>query len=316
MRGLVLWLGVWLLSAHQAVALTVPDGAVARETVIRDGTEHALPTGPFANGQVVRQVFEGQRRDTIWRLTPAQPVDQVADQLIAQFVDLQVIYDCQASICGGFDFRFALDVLPEPDMYVDVSNYRYVVAANPEGTEVVALMVSQSALSTFVQVTEIGPSRPVVEPVNELTTEPVLPDPPVAPITTPDPVEAGSIIGALETDGHAVLEDLTFETGSSELGAGEFASLKELAEWIAANPAVQIGIVGHTDAVGGLDANVALSKRRAASVVARLVETYGVDRARIEAMGAGYMAPRTTNQTEEGREANRRVEVILTGVAE
>ena len=126
--------------------------------------------------------------------------------------------------------------------------------------------------------------------------------------------DAGEVVAGLEADGHAVLEDLTFATGSSELGEGTFASLSELGAWLAENPAVLIGIVGHTDAVGGLDANIALSKRRAESVAARLVSTYGIDRSRIEALGAGYLSPRATNQTEEGREANRRVEVILTAV--
>ena len=315
MKWFVLWFAALGLP-HQVLALTVPDGAVTVETVIASGTEHALPTGPFTSGQVVRQVFTGQRSDTVWRFTPAKPVDQIAAALIAQLADLKVIFDCQANVCGGFDFRFALDLRPEPGMYVDVSNYRYVLAASPDATQAVALIVSQSALSTFVQVTEIGPTPSVTEPVTEPTTEPALPEFPVAPVTVPDPVAAGSIIGTLETTGHAVLEDLTFETGSSELGPGEFASLKELADWITANPAVQIGIVGHTDAVGSLDANIGLSKRRAASVVARLIDSYGVDQARIEAMGAGYMAPRITNQTEEGREANRRVEVIVTSVAE
>jgi OOP family OmpA-OmpF porin len=139
---------------------------------------------------------------------------------------------------------------------------------------------------------------------------------PVAPVTVARPIVEGEIIAALQADGHAVLEDLIFDTGSSDLGTGDFASLKELSDWIKANPDAHIGIVGHTDAVGGSDANISLSKKRAASVVERLVTTYGVDPARIEALGAGYLAPRTSNETEEGRQRNRRVEVILTSVTE
>jgi len=70
--------------------------------------------------------------------------------------------------------------------------------------------------------------------------------------------------------------------------------------------------VGHTDAEGSLDGNIALSRRRAASVLERLVTAYQVDRRQMEAQGMGYLAPIASNLTEEGREANRRVEVIVT----
>ena len=71
-------------------------------------------------------------------------------------------------------------------------------------------------------------------------------------------------------------------------------------------------MVGHTDAVGGLDGNVALSRRRASSVRDRLVGKYGVAGAQVTSDGVGFLSPRATNLTEAGRERNRRVEVILT----
>ena len=70
-------------------------------------------------------------------------------------------------------------------------------------------------------------------------------------------------------------------------------------------------LVGHTDTVGSLDANIALSRRRAEAVRARLVEAHGVDGARIDARGVGYLAPAVANDSDEGREANRRVEAVL-----
>ncbi len=69
-------------------------------------------------------------------------------------------------------------------------------------------------------------------------------------------------------------------------------------------------IVGHSDNQGGLDANLALSKHRAEAVRDALVER-GVDAARLEAHGVAYLAPITTNATEEGRAVNRRVELVL-----
>ncbi len=95
-------------------------------------------------------------------------------------------------------------------------------------------------------------------------------------------------------------------------GAGDFASLTGLAAYLAANPDARVTIVGHTDATGALDGNVVLSRRRAQSVVDRLVQDYGVAAGRLSAEGAGYLAPRASNLTEAGRAENRRVEAILT----
>ena len=78
-----------------------------------------------------------------------------------------------------------------------------------------------------------------------------------------------------------------------------------------AEPDLRVALVGHTDAVGSLDANTALSRRRAEAVRDRLVQSYDVAPGRVEAQGAGYLAPRASNLTEAGREQNRRVEVVV-----
>jgi hypothetical protein len=70
--------------------------------------------------------------------------------------------------------------------------------------------------------------------------------------------------------------------------------------------------VGHTDAEGGRDSNIALSEARAEAVRRHLIDvTLGVNPAQLDAAGIGYLAPRATNETAGGREANRRVEVVL-----
>ncbi len=75
--------------------------------------------------------------------------------------------------------------------------------------------------------------------------------------------------------------------------------------------AIRIMLVGHTDSVGGLDPNIALSRDRAASVRQRLIDAYGVAPNRLEAQGMGYLAPIASNLTAQGRETNRRVEAVL-----
>ena len=71
-------------------------------------------------------------------------------------------------------------------------------------------------------------------------------------------------------------------------------------------------LVGHTDAVGGLAANVSLSKRRAESVRAVLISRHGIPAAQVSADGVGPLAPRASNLDAAGQAQNRRVEVFVT----
>ena len=128
-----------------------------------------------------------------------------------------------------------------------------------------------------------------------------------------DKAETDSAIGAaLDGVGVAVLDDLDFASGAATLTNGDYPSLAAVAGWLEANPDGTIALVGHTDASGSRAANVALSERRAEAVAEVLVQTFGADPARVAAEGVGFLAPRATNQTEEGRQQNRRVEVIVT----
>jgi OOP family OmpA-OmpF porin len=125
------------------------------------------------------------------------------------------------------------------------------------------------------------------------------------------PESGGGAIGRRLAEGaSAVLEDLVFGSGSSELADGSYASLAELADWLAQDPQRRVVLVGHTDASGGLAANDALSQARAESVRNRLITRHGVAAAQVTAEGVGSLAPRDTNATDEGRARNRRVEVM------
>ncbi|NQZ74444.1 MAG: OmpA family protein, partial [Dinoroseobacter sp.] len=116
----------------------------------------------------------------------------------------------------------------------------------------------------------------------------------------------------LTTLGATVLDDLVFGSGADTLDETNFDSLQNLAEFLAATPNASVVLVGHTDAVGSLEANIDLSERRANAVRQRLIDQYDVQPSRIDAQGVGYLAPRATNTTEDGRTINRRVEVVLT----
>ncbi len=305
---------MWLAVVQPAAALEISLPTNARQTVERntDPDSYAAPVGVFAEGQVARIIIEGDVRRTAWRLdspglTPLQVMRPIRAQLIAAGFDLAL--DCAAADCGGFDFRFATETLPGPNMYVNIRAFHFVTAMRPDGDspdEVITVLASTSATSAYVQIIQAGKLSDGSVAVATNTD---------LPIKTPQVLPPNGVVGDLSdqllSTGHAVLTDLDYATGTSDLGPGPFASLNKLADFLKAQPTVQIALVGHTDSVGGLDGNIALSRRRAQSVRDRLIATYSVDADRMDAQGMGYLAPVASNLDAIGREANRRVEVII-----
>jgi outer membrane protein OmpA-like peptidoglycan-associated protein len=106
------------------------------------------------------------------------------------------------------------------------------------------------------------------------------------------------------------LGDVLFESGQAELREDAHTSLVEVVDLLQSEPGKKIRIEGHTDSVGDAAANLKLSERRAASVQSALV-ALGVDAVRISAVGMGEDFPIASNENEEGRKKNRRVDVIL-----
>ena len=106
------------------------------------------------------------------------------------------------------------------------------------------------------------------------------------------------------------LEAIQFESGLSKFSEDYQAGCERLAQWMTDNPGVNIRIVGHTDNVGSVPFNMALSQDRA-SAVERFLTERGVDAERIETQGDGPSNPVADNEMEEGRALNRRVEVVI-----
>ncbi|MGP3696936.1 OmpA family protein [Rhodobacter sp. NSM] len=272
-------------------------------------SSYRLPTGPWTEQGLPVRVFEGRITRSVWQrdLEGASTLELLAP-LRAQFEaeGFDPVFQCETNGCGGFDFRYATDVLPEPEMHVDLGDFRFYAAIREtrQGPEAVTLFLSRSDATGFVQVIETAPrdapERPAPAPPAETAAKP----PPEVP-------PEGGVVGRLEQAGSAVLEDLAFGSGSAELEDRTYESLAALAGWIGQDPARRVVIVGHTDASGGLEGNVTLSRARAASVRQRLISRYGVAETQVTAEGVGYLAPRATNRTEEGRSRNRRVEVML-----
>lgn len=299
-------------SAAQAQTLDFPSNASLQAEVISPADSYVLPVGIWDRGEMPVQTVEGQVTRQAWRieaaaLTTLQLVRPLREQLRNN--RYRIIFECQTEACGGFDFRFGVETLPPPEMRINIGDFRFLAAERrgENGPQYISLFTSRTAEAGFVQVTHVGPT--VVDAVEIASAQ-------AAPLRAFGATPDAALSDQLEHVGRAVLEDLSFGTGSAQLAAGDYPSLQALADYLAGFPERTVALVGHTDSSGSLEANIALSKRRAASVLERLVSDYAVNRAQLEAEGMGYLAPIASNLSEEGRDANRRVEVIVTSTQE
>jgi outer membrane protein OmpA-like peptidoglycan-associated protein len=126
------------------------------------------------------------------------------------------------------------------------------------------------------------------------------PESPSSPPPSISPASSGFSMGS----------EINFETAKSALSASDMALLDDFAAKLKAEPAKRVQISGHTDNVGADEANMTLSKRRAESTASYLISR-GVQRNQLEINWYGESQPLDDNNTPQGRQNNRRVEVEL-----
>jgi outer membrane protein OmpA-like peptidoglycan-associated protein len=108
------------------------------------------------------------------------------------------------------------------------------------------------------------------------------------------------------------ISDVLFDTGQYTLKPGTREKLAKVAGIVLANPGLKLQVEGHTDSVGAEEFNQRLSERRAATVREFLV-SQGIGINAVSAHGLGKTMPVASNDTAEGRQRNRRVELIVAG---
>jgi len=114
----------------------------------------------------------------------------------------------------------------------------------------------------------------------------------------------------LKATGHSAVYGIYFDTGKSEIKLESEQAIAEIAKLLKSEAGLKVHVVGHTDNVGGMEANMKLSRDRADAVVQALIRNHGIIASRLNAYGNGPYAPVASNDTEEGRAKNRRVELV------
>ncbi|MHC1743644.1 MAG: OmpA family protein [Syntrophobacteraceae bacterium] len=114
----------------------------------------------------------------------------------------------------------------------------------------------------------------------------------------------------LRTKGHTAVYGIYFDTGKSTVKPESAQAIEEIAKLLKTDPGLKIFLVGHTDNQGGIESNIKLSQDRGEAVLQALVRDHGIAAARLRSFGCGLFSPVASNDTEDGRAKNRRVELV------
>jgi len=119
-----------------------------------------------------------------------------------------------------------------------------------------------------------------------------------------------SLFDVLNASGRVATHGILFDVNSDHIRPESAPTLLEISDMLKTHPDLKLTIEGHTDNTGDAAANQALSERRAASVKSALASSYGIDASRLATRGFGASKPAASNDTPEGRQQNRRVELV------
>jgi OmpA-OmpF porin, OOP family len=122
--------------------------------------------------------------------------------------------------------------------------------------------------------------------------------------------DAAAFSKDIKSTGHVAIYGINFDTGKATIKPESAQAIAEIAKLLKADPGLNLGVVGHTDDVGNVENNIKLSQDRARAVLQALVSNHGIAASRLRAYGCAMFAPVASNDTEEGRAKNRRVELV------
>lgn len=304
---LVLCLGLVAPAEAQRLDAGSPEGA--ETTAFRDAglDSFALPVAPFTPQSRPVRELTGRVTWAAHRLedetaTVAGVVADYGERLEA--MGFRTVFECRDKACGGFDFRFGIDLLPAPGMLMDVADFAQLSMATADDRRFASILVSRALGAIYVQTVMVAPAEAGAPAIDDVETAATPPE------TTTVAPAGDSFAERLRADGHVRIDGLAFDTGGARLSPASADALDRLAALLREDETLDVAIVGHSDTVGGYESNLTLSRRRAEAVMAALAER-GVPAGRMEARGIAYLAPIASNATEEGRRLNRRVELVM-----
>lgn len=276
---------------HPMVKMYPGSSVGGGQTSTREFDEFELIVGPIAkNGKPSKtQHLEGKIFTADYHNPPNRSVLEIYrnyEQNLTQ-AGFQTLFACNGVACGEAQAGGSHPTLRHP------SYLRRFLAAKLSRSE------GDLYVSLAVQAQDTGSSGETMLDVIE-----------VKPMENKELVDAASLANSVSKTGHVAVYGILFDTAKADIKPESDVTLKEIAKLLQQDLKLKLYIVGHTDNQGMLDANMDLSMRRANSVILALTGKYGVTAARLKALGDGPSAPVASNDSEEGRAKNRRVELV------
>jgi outer membrane protein OmpA-like peptidoglycan-associated protein len=259
--------------------------------------EFSLPLGPVDEENTItkNQHLEGK----ITRIVYVAPAERTVLEVFRNYQaalkkgGFETLFTCGPQGCGSTVANAYANSGDNGDYWGPEHGIHYISAklARPEGDVYVSLLVDNqgpdSQTNAELYVIEVKPME------SDLIT-----------------VNAASLANDIKRTGHASVYGIYFDTGKADVKPESDATLKEIAKLLQGQPQLKLYVVGHTDNQGALDLNMDLSRRRAEAVLAALTTKYSVPASRLRAYGCGPYSPVASNDSENGRAKNRRVELV------
>lgn len=254
---------------------------------------------------VVRTV-EGRLANRVyWTSTGASALEVHRNyQHALQAAGFETMFACETMQCEQRKVQRLVQDFPREAKWIEFSPMVTSIfnSANQPAFHYISARKQTGAGYTYVQVALAGDNRveqfiQIVEPAQAA----------LGKVT----VDAKAIGAGLQRDGKIALYGVNFDTNKAVLREDSAPQLQSMADALKAQPAMKVLIVGHTDNQGDIEANLALSQKRAQAVAEALSGKYGIAASRLSARGVSSFAPVSSNATEEGRARNRRVELVV-----
>jgi OmpA-OmpF porin, OOP family len=263
--------------------------------VTRDYDEYLFPTGKVVDDKPTKsEQLEGR----ITRITYQAPNGRSTLEVYRNFesalkrAGFQVLFSCAEPDCGSGNVSQSVNTDNVINFWNNGFQQRHLSAklSRSEGDVYVSLHVANNLDGAPVAQLDIIEMKAME---SNLVT-----------------VKAESLAGDINRTGHASVYGIYFDTGKADIKPESEATLKEIARLLSEDPKLKLYVVGHTDNQGAFEMNMDLSRRRAAAVVQVLTTKHSVLGSRLSPQGDGPTAPVASNDTEEGRAKNRRVELV------
>ncbi len=246
---------------------------------------------------------QGKASEIRYELAPGTSSMEVEANYQASLKDkgFTTVFSCtdQECLTGNLRDLYLLGEQLDPTngvstAYADHARYILAKLDRPEGVVYASVMSGEDKDKTvaFLRILEAKGMEP-------------------SKIAAPAPAAAPDLSTSLEQQGSVNLYGILFDYDQDTVKPESKPALDQIAKVLADKPSLRLKIIGHTDNTGSAAYNLDLSSRRAANVSAALVGGYGIDPSRLSFEGAGMTRPIESNDTDDGRAKNRRVELVV-----